>query len=462
MITVVSFIALSLVNAFETFTHESVPGYELLSNDPSSLKVDNVTQQSGYFNTPSGDSLFYWYFESRDNPTEDPVLVWLNGGPGCSSLEAILVENGPARLQNAEGEFTRNPWSWNNHANVLYIDNPAQTGYSVGHSVTNSIAASEDFKNAVKLFFKQHDELGKDTFHIAGESYAGRYVPVFAAAVNDSPDVGKKVKSIMIGNGLVSPVAEYDSYQPMLCGKGGWPAKFSSNECESMSNETPRCTQSMQNCVDSVQIGNDDGGFACQIASYFCSPLQQSFLGLNPYDIRDKSCQPTKSNLCYPIMDWAQAYFNRPEVMDALGANASIKQNGFEICNNKVTDGFYESGDPYSPTFRNVSSLLTQDVAVLAYNGDADIVLNWLGAKQWTSELEWSNQKEFQNTKPKDWVPNGQLKRGEVTNYGKFSFVKVHDAGHMVPFNQPESAYYMAQSWLNEDYSLSETFPSSH
>lgn len=455
------FIFLSLVNALETFTHEAVPGYKLLSNDPSSLKVDDVKQQSGYFDTPSGDGIFYWYFESRGDPSKDPVVVWLNGGPGCSSLEAVIVENGPSRIQNAEGQLARNPWSWNNHANVLYIDNPAKVGYSVGKSVTNSITASEDFKNSIKLFFKQHSELEQNVLHIAGESYAGRYVPVFAEAVNESPDVGKKVESIMIGNGLVNPVSEYDAYQPMLCGKGGWPARFSNNECESMANQTPRCAQSMTQCMDTVQLGNDGGGPECQIASLFCSPLQESFRSLNPYDIRDKGCETTETGLCYKDMDWAQAYFNRPEVMDALGAASSIKQNGFQICSSAVTDGFYQSGDPYFPTFRNVSSLLTQGTPVLAYNGDADIVLNWIGANQWTSETEWPNQQEFQNAQRKDWIPNGQLKRGEIKNYGKFSFLTVHDAGHMVPYNQPESAYYMVQSWINGDYGFSETFNNS-
>ena len=75
---------------------------------------------------------FYWFFESRSAPATDPVLLWMTGGPGCSSEVALFGENGPCTV-NADGTDTAtNPHSWNSNANLLYIDQPAGTGFSYG------------------------------------------------------------------------------------------------------------------------------------------------------------------------------------------------------------------------------------------------------------------------------------------------------------------------------------------
>ena len=67
-----------------------------------------------------------------------PVVLWLTGGPGCSSEVALLYENGPFRL-NEQKQIERNPYSWNNFANLLYVDQPIGTGFSKGgeHDVSS-------------------------------------------------------------------------------------------------------------------------------------------------------------------------------------------------------------------------------------------------------------------------------------------------------------------------------------
>ena len=79
---------------------------------------------------PYPSNFFFWFFESRDHPATDPFTIWLGGGPGYSSLVSTTSENGPCSIGNDSNSTFLNPWSWNNHANVLYIDQPLQTGYS--------------------------------------------------------------------------------------------------------------------------------------------------------------------------------------------------------------------------------------------------------------------------------------------------------------------------------------------
>lgn len=97
-----------------------------------------MTGYSGYIHLPPNpadaqpypSNFFFWFFESRDNPATDPFTIWLDGGPGYSSLVSVASENGPCSIRNDSNSTDLNPWSWNNHANILYIDQPLQTGYS--------------------------------------------------------------------------------------------------------------------------------------------------------------------------------------------------------------------------------------------------------------------------------------------------------------------------------------------
>jgi cathepsin A (carboxypeptidase C) len=75
--------------------------------------------------------MFYWLFSSRNDISTDPLVIWLTGGPGCSSEVAIFAENGPFSVKD-DLTLLRNEHSWNNNANMLYVDQPLGTGYSKG------------------------------------------------------------------------------------------------------------------------------------------------------------------------------------------------------------------------------------------------------------------------------------------------------------------------------------------
>ena len=109
------------------------------------------------------------------------VSIVLTSGPGCSSLTGLFMELGPSTVSDDGTKPIRNPYSWNNNASVIFLDQPVNVGYSYGDaSVSDTVAASKDVYALLVLFFKQFPEYAKLDFHIAGESYAGHYIPVFA------------------------------------------------------------------------------------------------------------------------------------------------------------------------------------------------------------------------------------------------------------------------------------------
>jgi len=411
--------------------------------DPSVLGVDKVKQYSGYLDDDEEDKhLFYWFFESRNDPKNDPVVLWLNGGPGCSSLTGLFMELGPASITKDQ-KIKHNAYSWNSNASVIFLDQPVNVGYSYsGGSVSNTVAAGKDVYALLTLFFKQFPEYSEQSFHISGESYAGHYIPVFASEILSHKKRNINLQSVLIGNGLTDGLTQYPEYRPMACGDGGWPAVLDESACRSMDNALPRCLSLIENCYSSESV------WSCVPASIYCNnamigPYQRT--GQNVYDVR----KPCGSNsLCYDELDWIQGFLNKKEVMKAVGAEVS----NYESCNFDINRNFLLGGDWMKPFHRVVPGIL-KEIPVLVYAGDADYICNWLGNKAWTEALEWPGQKGFKNAAMEDFNIDGDGKKvGEVKSSGNFTFMRLHAGGHMVPYDQPEASLEMLNRWLAGDF----------
>ncbi|KAF2861409.1 cpy like protein carboxypeptidase [Piedraia hortae CBS 480.64] len=410
--------------------------------DPKSLGVDKVKQYAGYLDNDDDDKhLFYWFFESRNDPKSDPVVLWLNGGPGCSSLTGLFMELGPSSV-NKQGKLDHNPYSWNSNASVIFLDQPVNVGYSYSRgSVSDTVAAGKDIYALLTLFFKQFPEYSTQPFHISGESYAGHYIPVFAAEIMSHKKRNINLQSVLIGNGLTDGLVQTAYYRPMACGEGGYPAVLSPSECSSMDQSLPRCQSLIQGCY------NSESTFACVPATIYCNnaligPYQRT--GMNPYDVRT----PCKGgDLCYDELDWIQQYLNRKDVMNALGVEVS----SYDSCNFDINRNFMFKGDWMKPYHRLVPDLL-EKIPVLIYAGDADFICNWLGNLAWTNALDWSGKKDYNKAELKALKLADGKKIGEVKSSGNFTFVKLHAGGHMVPYDQPVASLEMVSRWLKGEW----------
>lgn len=428
-------------------TDKKVPNHKLRvkKHDPSVLGIDTVKQYSGYLDVEDEDKhFFYYFFESRNDPKNDPVILWLNGGPGCSSLTGLFFELGPARI-GADLKPIHNPYSWNANASVIFLDQPVNVGYSYSSgSVSNTVSAGKDVYAFLELFFKQFPEYNNLPFHIAGESYAGHYIPVFASEVLSHEDRSFNLTSVLIGNGLTHPLVQYEYYEPMACGEGGEPSVLEPEECQNMQDSIPRCLALIDACYESSSV------WSCVPASIYCNnaqmgPYQKS--GRNVYDIRTM-CEG--SNLCYKDLEYIDEYLNQDFVKEALGAEV----DEYQSCNFDINRNFLLAGDWMKPTFyKAVIDLLEAKLPVLIYAGDKDFICNWLGNQAWTNSLEWSGQEKFAEQPVRTWTV-GKTPAGEVKNYEHFTFLRVFGGGHMVPYDQPESALDMVNRWVSGDFAF--------
>ncbi|KJZ79011.1 Carboxypeptidase Y-like A [Hirsutella minnesotensis 3608] len=416
------------------------------SVDPKKLGVDKVKQYSGYLDDDEKDKhLFYWFFESRNDPKNDPVVLWLNGGPGCSSLTGLFMELGPASVDK-KLKLVNNPYAWNNNASVIFLDQPVNVGYSYGSgAVSDTVAAGKDVYALLTLFFHQFPEYAKQDFHIAGESYGGHYLPVFASEILSHKDRNINLKSIMIGNGLTDGYTQYEHYRPMACGDGGYPAVLDESQCKAMDNSLGRCQSLIKQCYDT------ESTWLCVPASIYCNnamigPYQRS--GQNVYDVRSK-CEDS-SNLCYTALGWISEWLNKPEVMEAVGAEVQ----SYDSCNFDINRNFLFQGDWMKPYFRLVPQIL-EKIPVLIYAGDADFICNWLGNKAWSEKLEWPGQKDFAKAELKSLKVSSA---DDTKEYGKFktasnfTFMRIYQAGHMTPMDQPEASLNFFNRWLGGEW----------
>lgn len=199
--------------------HEDLGGPPPLVSDvdggPHDYCRHDANNEAGYIQLPNKDDdwYFYWYFESRADPATDPLALWLSGGPGCSSLYTLLTENGPCTVTE-DLTTVRNPFSWSSEANVIWLDQPTDVGYSYG-DVGDYDHTEDDVQASIywflQRFMDKHPELERRPLFIMGESFAGHYVPAAAHYIwlqnNSSENVAPRLnlQGIAIGNGLVNP-----------------------------------------------------------------------------------------------------------------------------------------------------------------------------------------------------------------------------------------------------------------
>lgn len=366
------------------------------------------------------DDMFYWFFPSRGDADKDPIVIWLSGGPGCSSSLAIFHENGPMTIK--DGEAVKNDISWNNRANLLYVDQPIGTGFSGGTladmpKFENEVA--EQFAVFLAGFYAKYPALQGRDLYITGESYAGHYIPFISAKIVDSPDLekaGVNLVGVGIGNGWVAPASQVMGYAPFA-----YQNKLINVVGETVLQTGFRfCRILMENNIPYFNI-------------LICNYLTQSVLGsplsprFNVYDIRKKCDVPP---LCYDFSDM-ENYLNREDVQEVLG----VQGRKWESCNMEVhTAMLMDWGTNAAP---NVAKLIAAGKKVLIYNGDKDYICNWVGGEVWVKEMEWEHKDEFNNLEYED------IGYGHSLRLKNFEFLRILDAGHMVPMDQPENALKM-------------------
>ena len=163
---------------FAFYSSHCSPEDEIVSL-PGLAKKPSFKQYSGYLSGGQDIHLHYWFVESQGNPEKDPLILWLNGGPGCSSLDGLLKENGPFRVGSDGKTVTIDPHSWNTLANVLYLESPVGVGFSYTNRSQQFVNTDDTTAQLNRLalvdFFKKFPQFKKNSFYITGRDELGSF-----------------------------------------------------------------------------------------------------------------------------------------------------------------------------------------------------------------------------------------------------------------------------------------------
>ncbi|XP_028595262.2 lysosomal protective protein-like [Podarcis muralis] len=427
---------------------------DLITSLPGLSEMPTFQQWSGYLQAGSGQYFHYWFVESQGNPATDPVVLWLNGGPGCSSMEGLLAENGPFHL-NDDATLYLNPNSWNKVANVLYMESPAGVGYSYAteDSPINDSQVAEDNYQALQSFFAKFPDFANNEFYVLGESYGGIYVPTLTAKIAEG-SAGINLKGFGVGNGMLSyflndeTLMEFAYYHGVF-GDDLW-ASLNENCCDEgtcnfSSNMNSDCITAISQAYGILYgIGLNVYNLyaSCWGGAHYQERYEADLSSLFHHYQFDVPVPKIGSIPGVPHCINATAMYvwlNQDEVRQALHIPSTLPD--WELCSTQVSAHYQRVYRDMTPFYKY---LLAQDLRALVYNGDVDMACNFLGAEKFVESL---NQTVLNDYQP--WYFNDQI-AGFFKEYEKITFLTVKGAGHMVPQYKPGQAQKMFECFLSK------------
>jgi cathepsin A (carboxypeptidase C) len=306
------------------------------------------------------------------------------------------------------------------------------TGFShssLPHLNTNEEEISENMAQFLIKFLEVYPQLQGKDFYITGESYAGHYIPAIAHSLVfiHKDQLKMNFKGMAIGNGLVSPYDQYPAY-----------ATFAEENKLVGHTEFDVLKGLYKGCQLLIETG------VWLIAEEFCEISVDVILGFplaprfNVYDIREKCVNPP---LCYD-MSPADNMLGEKEIQKILG----VEGRKWAECTNTVHIALI--GDWIVNLGPKIADLLHEGLDVLVYSGDKDFICNWRGGEAWTNALNWEGKDEYATKTYQDWNVDSKA-AGALKTYKNLKFLRVFDAGHMVPMNQPAVALKMLQDMIS-------------
>ncbi|GME43588.1 Nacht domain protein [Neofusicoccum parvum] len=441
-----------------------------------------VNSYSGFIDTSPTRHTFFWLFESRNDPENDPLTVWINGGPGSDSLVGVFTGNGPCSI-NDDGTTEINPLSWNNVSNVLYLSQPVGTGFSYADleegsldetsgqflsadlanvtgvwpvvNETTVIDTSEDAAVAaweiVQAFYSAlpilDPKIKSKEFNLWTVSYGGHYAPAIMKHFkeqNDEIAAGNangthlELKSLGLGNAYIDAAIQAPFFPTFATNNTYNITAYNSSiyDYSQVALNMPGigCLAQLSNCaaLQEALPRNPTRDAVCAEAWHSCfdnvEGLYRAFSGLDRFDIRLNESE----SLFVQGEAIVAAYLNVPEVQDAIGVASNYTPESAP-----VMYAFFQSGDGALSGFREaLGELADAGVSVLLFNGDADYACNWLGGEAVALAVNYTGAEDFAAAEYTPYVVDGK-EYGQAKQHDKLAFLRVYEAGHIVQEYQP-------------------------
>ncbi|KAH9824739.1 putative carboxypeptidase cpdS precursor [Melampsora americana] len=415
--------------------------------------------------------LFFWFWPAEDKIGENDLTFWTNGGPGCSSLEGLLQENGPISWRPGQARPVRNPFSWTKASSMLYIEQPVGTGYSEGAvEAHNQIDISRDLFGFFQQWLMVFPEMKHKNFYLSGESYAGLYVPYLADYIYArQSELALQLQGIFI----LAPTLTYKVVSRQI---PAWPLAQRYEEVFAFNATFKAHLEKLHHeCGYADYISKYDkfppppGPFPIPSVGTYDPPAptnkscaiyemmyKASMLvnpGFNPYHIYEtdpvlwdvlSGGGPDSSQL-WPGQTGNVTYFNRPEVKALLHVPSSSE---WQECTDK--DVILGHDTSLHVTMSVLPEVIKRNKKTIIAHPSSDFALMAQGSRMAIQNMTWCGVQGFQKPIQNDFIVKGQGSLGQWTEERGLTYAEVERSGHMLPQYQPKAAYQLFQYLLGQ------------
>ncbi|XP_077217472.1 serine carboxypeptidase-like 17 isoform X2 [Tasmannia lanceolata] len=399
---------------------------------PLPFQLETGYVSVGEFNE---DQLFYYFVESERNPKEDPLILWLTGGPGCSAFSAVVYEIGPLHFKMVEyngslPQLVLNPYSWTKVSNIIFVDQPSGTGFSfTGGSKDYQTGDKKSAKEAHEFLIKwliDHPQFLSNPLYIGGSSYAGMILPVIVQEISNDIEAHSKpilnLKGYMIGNPATDWKFDKGSVVPHAHGMG----LISDELYESAKKNCEGDYFEPRNAQCANDLGAVNECLSGLNKAYILEP-QCVYVSPKPKAGQRRSLQNNSTN------------FLLPHVLPDFGCRGTV--GAWERCSSTLN--YVE--DIHS-TISYHLNITIRGYRALIYSGDHDLMVPFVGTQAWIRSLNFSTLDDWRS-----WSVDGQV-AGYTRSYSNnLTFVTILAGGHTAPEYKPKECSAMFQRWISHN-----------
>jgi carboxypeptidase C (cathepsin A) len=419
--------------------------------------------------------LMFWLYESSSEPASSSInklTIWLNGGPGCSSFGGMLFENAPVTIPHYESgklhsptspPFVPNEYSWTQQTHMLYVEQPAGTGFSSGPMPQNETDVANDFYGFLTNFYAIFPHLVDYDLHIFGESYAGMYVPSIARTIHLNNVVARThqipIKGIALGNGWIDATVQ----GPIVIDYAWWHGMIDLQTKEALHEQ-------FQACLEKGIAGRppfhkfntpDECGTLEAVQAAAGNGVLPNLTGPNIYDVTTWDSYPF---IFDPNGTFVQ-FFNSRKVQEMIHApdqdwNLCLPGEGRRRrrLGEQEEEKMLDQDRPVSVVPYLAELLDDAKIRVLIYNGDRDMSCCSQGSELLLNQMKWSGHVDWKSAKRGVWLVNGEP-AGYSRSTKNLEFVVVYNSGHLFPMNQPVTALDLVRRMVNGESFLDAELP---
>ncbi|KAI9574319.1 Alpha/Beta hydrolase protein [Boletus coccyginus] len=390
--------------------------------------------------------LFFVMVKARRAADKERLMFWFNGGPGCSSLDGLMMEVGPWKV-DGNGGLKTVEGGWEEYTTMVYVDQPAGTGLSytsTNHYLHTLQEATDHVIKFLRTFYQVFPEYLLVDTYLGGESFAGQYIPYFADAILDS-GLNIPLRGAAIGNGWIDGRNQYPAYLEYAATHGIIDTQ--SQDYRDKKWAIDECLTQFDGLTFEPVYVDDCEKLTSSVLESKLRTVDGEKKCVNVYDVRLEDDFPACGMNWPPDLRDITSYLAREDVVRAL--HATGKSENWVECHGRV--GNEMRSGPSASSITLLPSVIER-IPVLLFAGDQDYICNYMGIEKMIDAMTWNGEKGLGTAQTEPWTVAG-TPAGTWVSSRNLTYVKVFNASHMVPYDVPDVAHDMILRFMGVDFS---------